>query len=128
MICCKTQKLFSWCFLVECISLLRLDCWWRHCTKIKVLSETPDFLFWKALIYGIGALDISRVFHQHITKKIFQVITFINIVFYNFFPSQFLHFFCQSPFLKRGAFSLKMHIGTIPSCLLVSSVIYPFRS
>lgn len=126
---CKTQKVIQLMFSGRMHLFLRLDCWWRHCTKIKVLSETSDFLFWKALIYGIGALDILGFSINIITKKKYFKLLHLSTLFSTiFFPYNFYTSSAKAHFLKRGAFSLKMHIGTIPSCLLVSSVIYPFRS
>lgn len=123
----RLKKLFSWCFLVECI-FLRLDYWWRHCTKIKVLSETSNYLSWKALIYGIGALDILGFAINIITKNKYFKLLHLSKFFSTIFPYNFYTSFAKAHFLKLGAFSLKVHIGTIPSCLLVSSVIYPFCS
>lgn len=85
VICCKTQKVIQLMFSGRMHLFLRLDCWWRHCTKIKVLSETSDFLFWKALIYGIGALDILGFSINIITKK--------NISSYYIYQHCFLQFF-----------------------------------
>lgn len=122
----QDSKSFSWCFLVECI-FLRLDYWWRHCIKVKVLSEISNSLFWKALIYGIGALDILGFAINIITKnkyfKLFQVIKFF---FYNFFPTISTLLLPKPIFKNLEHLALRFILAQFPLVYLSIQLFIPF--
>lgn len=122
----QDSKSFSWCFLVECI-FLRLDYWWRHCIKVKVVSEISNSLFWKALIYGIRALDILGFAINIIIK--------INISSYFKLSNFFLQFFFPTictlllpkPIFKNSEhLALRFILAQFPLVYLSIQLFIPF--